>query len=138
VSATQHTIELVRAAAAAADAKLAENPVAFDVSEQLAITDAFLILSARNEPHVNALVDAVEDRLRELGVKPARREGERESRWVLLDFLDLVVHIQLKAERELYSLERLWKDCPRIDLQLPEAASRPDAPEDAELAGVAL
>lgn len=111
------------AAEAAAD-KLAEHVVAFDVSDQLAITDAFLLCSAPNDRQVSAIVDAIEERLRvEHGVKPVRREGAREGRWVLLDYLDIVIHVQHTEERTYYSLERLWKDCPSIPL--PESVTGP-------------
>ena len=116
MAATQHAIDLARAAAEAAEDKLATRIVALDVSEQLALTDIFVLASAPNDRQVNAIVDGVEDKLRQLGVKPVRREGERDGRWVLLDFSDIVVHVQHEEEREYYQLERLWKDCPAIDL----------------------
>lgn len=121
MAATPHSTELVRAAAAAAADKLADDIVAFDVSEQLVITDAFLICSAPNDRQVNAIVDAVEERLRGLGAKPVRREGTREGRWVLLDYIDIVVHVQHTEEHRLYALERLWRDCPVISL--PESVT---------------
>lgn len=114
--ATQNAIEIARSAAQAALNKLAKDPVAFDVSERLAITDVFLIVTAANERQVGAVVDGVEERLLSQGVKAVRREGDREKRWVLLDFLDTIVHVQHEEERALYGLERLWKDCPTIDL----------------------
>jgi len=129
--------EMTVAAALAAADKLAEDIVAFDVSEQLYITDAFLIASAPNDRQVRSIVDAVEERLRELGAKPARREGEREGRWVLLDYLDIIVHVQHAEERVFYSLERIWKDCPTVPLPdevrqgrsaLDGAGSRPSGP----------
>jgi ribosome-associated protein len=116
VAATQHAIDLARAAAAAAADKLASKIVALDVSEQLALTDIFVLASAPNDRQVSAIVDNIEDKLRELGVKPVRREGERNGRWVLIDFSDIVVHVQHEEERTYYQLERLWKDCPAIDL----------------------
>ncbi|WP_110182537.1 ribosome silencing factor [Nocardioides solisilvae] len=116
MTATDHALELARTAAAAAADKLATQVVAFDVSEQLAITDVFLIASASNDRQVRAVVDEVEDKLREAGAKPIRREGERDGRWVLLDYGDLVVHVQHEEERQFYALERLWRDCPSIDL----------------------
>jgi ribosome-associated protein len=116
VTATDHAVELVIAAARAASDKLATNLVAFDVSEQLAITDAFLIASGSNDRQVKAIVDEVEDRLRESGAKPIRREGERDGRWVLIDYGEIVVHIQHEEERQFYALERLWRDCPTITL----------------------
>ena len=115
MTATDHAIELVQVAAAAAADKLAQQVIAFDVSEQLAITDAFVLASAPNERQVQAIVDEVEERLREHGVKPVRREGVAEARWVLLDFVDVVVHVQHNEERGFYGLERLWKDCPRVE-----------------------
>jgi ribosome-associated protein len=118
VAATQHAIDLARAAASAAEDKLATKIVALDVSEQLALTDIFVLASAPNDRQVSAIVDGVEDKLRALGFKPVRREGERNGRWVLLDFSDIVVHVQHEEERAYYQLERLWKDCPAIDLAL--------------------
>ena len=116
MAATQHAIDLARAAASAAEDKLATKIVALDVSEQLALTDIFLLASAPNDRQVNAIVDSIEDSLRKLGVKPVRREGERDGRWVLIDFADIVVHVQHEEERSYYQLERLWKDCPEIEL----------------------
>ncbi|WP_299051545.1 ribosome silencing factor [uncultured Nocardioides sp.] len=116
MSATDHAVELVHAAAVAASDKLAKQIVAFDVSEQLAITDAFLIASATNERQVGAVVDAVEDALREHGEKPIRREGHKTGRWVLIDYGEIVVHVQHEEERQFYALERLWRDCPAIPL----------------------
>jgi ribosome-associated protein len=101
------------AAQAAAD-KLATDVSIVDVSDRLAITDAFVLASAPNERQVQSIVDGVEERLRAHGVKPVRREGVAEGRWVLLDFVDIVVHVQHAEERAYYALERLWKDCPVI------------------------
>jgi ribosome-associated protein len=116
VAATQFAIDLAKAAAAAAEDKLASKVVAIDVSEQLALTDIFVLASAPNDRQVSAIVESVEDKLRAMGVKPVRREGERDGRWVLIDFSDIVVHVQHEEERDYYQLERLWKDCPAIDL----------------------
>lgn len=103
-------------AARAADEKLATDVVVLDVSDQLVITDCFVIASAPNERQVNAIVENVEEKLRLAGHKPVRREGTREGRWVLLDYVDVVVHIQHSDERNFYALERLWKDCPQVDV----------------------
>jgi ribosome-associated protein len=130
MTATPRALELVRAAAEAASDKLATDLVAFDVSEQLVITDAFLLCSAANDRQVRAVVDEIEDRLRELGAKPVRREGERDGRWVLLDYADIVVHVQHTEERAFYALERLWRDCPTIDLQLVEHGAASAEPGD--------
>jgi len=116
LTASPRATELATAAALAAADKLATDVVALDVSSQLVITDVFLLASAPNDRQVRAIVDSVEERLAGLGAKPTRREGEREGRWVLLDFGDLVVHVQHAEEREYYALERLWRDCPVVDL----------------------
>ena len=99
MTATDRAIELVHAAAQAASDKLAENIIAFDVSDQLVITDAFVLCSASNDRQVKSIVDAVEDGLREIGAKPVRREGERDGRWVLIDYADIGVHVQHVDER---------------------------------------
>lgn len=114
--ASERAVELALTAAQAAADKKAENIIILDVSDQLVITDAFVLASAPNERQVTAIVDAIEEALLRLPekAKPVRREGERTGRWVLLDFNDIVVHIQHSDEREFYSLDRLWKDCPRI------------------------
>jgi ribosome-associated protein len=116
VTATDRAMELVRHAAEAASDKLADNIIAFDVSEQLIITDAFVLCSAPNDRQVRAIVDAVEERLRLAGARSVRREGERDGRWVLLDYGDIVVHVQHEEERLYYSLERIWRDCPLIPM----------------------
>lgn len=125
MSATPRAIDLARAAAAAASDKLAEHVGALDVSDQLALTDVFVIASAPNERQVDAIVDAVEQRLLQLQCKPLRREGRRESRWVLLDFGDIVVHVMHTEDRAFYDLERLWKDCPAIALDAAAQSADP-------------
>ncbi len=120
MSASERALELATVAAEAAADKLADNIVAIDVSDRLVITDAFVLCSAPNDRQVRAIVDEVELRLRRLGAKPVRREGEREGRWVLLDYVETIVHVQHAEERSFYALERLWKDCPLISL--PESA----------------
>ena len=112
--ASERALELALTAAQAAADKKANDIVILDVADQLVITDAFVLASAPNERQVQSIVDAVEERLREHGIKPVRREGVAESRWVLLDFIDVVVHVQHAEERAYYALERLWKDCPTI------------------------
>ena len=104
------------AAAEAAADKLADDILAFDVSEQLVITDVFVLCSASNDRQVRAVVDGIEERLRAMDAKPVRREGEREGRWILLDYVDVIVHVQHAEERVYYSLERIWKDCPTVEL----------------------
>jgi ribosome-associated protein len=124
VTATERAVELARAAAEAASDLLAEEIIALDVSDQLVITDVFLVASADNDRQVRSIVEAVEDRLKSLGAQPVRREGLKEGRWVLLDFGEVVVHVQHTQDREFYSLERLWKDCPAIDLPASVRAPR--------------
>lgn len=109
-------VELLGIAASAAAEKLADGIVAYDVSEQLPLADAFLLCSADNDRKVRAVVDEIEARLGRAGSKPVRREGEREARWVLLDYVDIVVHVQHAEERLFYAVERLWKDCPQVPL----------------------
>ena len=121
MTATERAVELVTTAAQAASDKLARDIIAFDVSDQLVITDAFVLCSAPNDRQVKAIVDEIEDKLRDRGAKPVRREGERDGRWVLLDYGEIVVHVQHDEERAYYSLERIWRDCPTI--ALPESVS---------------
>jgi ribosome-associated protein len=116
MTATEEALALTRVAATAAADKLGTDIVAYDVSEQLAITDVFLVVTASNERQVGAVVDGIEEALRGIGAKPVRREGDRQLRWVLLVYLELVVHVQHSDERQYYALERLWHDCPRIEL----------------------
>jgi ribosome-associated protein len=123
VTASDRALELVRIAALAADAKSGEDLVALDVSGPLPLTDVFLLVTGRNERNVQSIASEVEDQLNQAGVKTLRREGRAEGRWVLLDFGDLVVHVFHEEDRMYYALERLWKDCPVVALDLPAAAS---------------
>ena len=125
MTASDRAREIALAAAQAAADKLAADIVLLDVSERLVITDVFVIASAPNERQVSSIVDEVELKLRQAGTKPVRREGERDGRWVLLDYVDLVVHVQHAEEHAFYGLERLWKDCPSIPFV--DAAARAGA-----------
>jgi ribosome-associated protein len=118
MSASDEAISMATVAAQAASSKLADDVVVIDVSGQLVITDLFVIASASNDRQVNAIVDEVEEKMREAGYKPARREGTREGRWVLLDYVDIVVHIQHQDERNFYALDRLWRECPLVPVDL--------------------
>jgi ribosome-associated protein len=129
VPAAPAAVELAMVAAQAAADKLATDVTVLDVADRLAITDTFVLTSAPTERQVSSIVDEIELRMREAGVKPVRREGEREGRWVLLDFGDVVVHVQHAEEREYYALERLWKDCPQ--LPFVDAAAAPAIPAPA-------
>ena len=121
--ALQDSIDAIRIAAAAADRMKATDIVAFDVTEPLAITDAMLIASASNERQVLAVAEEIEkDLYLKAGKRqPRSREGLTEGQWVLLDYGDFVIHVMHQESREYYRLERLWKDCPSIDLQLEHA-----------------
>jgi ribosome-associated protein len=116
MTATERAVELVHVAARAASDKLARGIIAFDVSDLLVITDAFLLCSAPNDRQVSAIVDEIEEKLSDVDAEPLRREGHREGRWVLLDYGEIVVHVQHDEERAYYALERLWSDCPIIAL----------------------
>ncbi|QXQ11796.1 ribosome silencing factor [Paeniglutamicibacter sp. Y32M11] len=117
MSAHEHSINMIKTAALAAAEKQAENLVALDVSERLGVTDAFLIASAASERQVNSIVDEIEDEIdAKFDVRPVRREGRGQGRWVLLDYSDVVIHVQHNEDRVFYALERLWGDCPVIEL----------------------
>jgi len=125
MTADPEAIEMAAVAARAATSKLADDVVVIDVSGQLVITDCFVIASASNERQVNAIVDEVEEKMRRAGHRPAHREGTREGRWTLLDYVDIVVHIQHQDERNFYALDRLWGDCPVVAVDLSaDSASR--------------
>ena len=115
----KRTIELTKIAAAALAEKLGSEIVAIDLSEQLVLNQVFLLVTGNNEPQLQALSDEVQKKLAEAGEKPARKEGS--GAWILLDYTDLVVHIQSTELRNYYMLDRLWNDCPKIDLELANA-----------------
>lgn len=116
---------LATIAALAAEEKLGRNIAVIDVSDVMAISDVFVVASADSERQVAAIVEEVEDELTAAGVDPLRREGNRENRWVLLDYGGLVVHIQREAEREFYGLDRLYRDCPLIEVEGIDPPERP-------------
>jgi len=129
VTASSRARELVNVAAVAADSKQAEDIVALDVSGPLPLTDIFLIATGRNERNVVAIAGEIEDKMLEAGAKTLRREGRAEGRWILLDFGDIIAHVFHEEDRMYYSLERLWKDCPSIPLDVAGAAVIVDEPE---------
>ncbi|GAA3956850.1 ribosome silencing factor [Gordonia caeni] len=131
MTATAAARAIATIAAHAAVERKAENIVAIDVSDTLVITDLFVIVSADNERQVNSITEEIEDELREAGHQPLRREGTREGRWALLDYGDVVVHVQHDEEREFYGLERLWGDCPTIEIEGLERAEDAPAPDEA-------
>ncbi len=125
MTATERAIALTQVAAAAADSKQGDDLVALDVSGPLPLTDVFLLVTGRNERNVQAIASEIEDQMIQAGAKPLRREGRAEGRWILLDFGDVVVHVFHEEERLFYSLERLWKDCPAIELAVRENPAGP-------------
>lgn len=116
MTATPEAVDLARAAARAAADRKAEEIIGIDVSERLALTDVFVVISAANDRQVRAVVDAVDEAMLRAGAKRRLREGLEEAHWVLVDYSDVVIHVQQTEDREFYALERLWGDCPRVDL----------------------
>lgn len=112
-------------AAHAAAEKNARDIAVLDVSDLMAIADIFLVASADNERQVRAVVEEIDDQLAEAGHEPLRREGNRENRWVLLDYGGVVIHVQRDAEREFYGLDRLYRDCPLVEIEGIEPPQRP-------------
>ena len=111
------TMNALHIAAHAAATRQAENVSAVDVADRLGITDAFFFASAPTERQVKSIIEEIEDEIREqLELKPLRREGETEGRWVLLDYGHFVIHVQHNEERDNYALDRLWSDAPQIEL----------------------
>lgn len=135
MTASPESVETAIAAAQAASDKLATDIIAIDVSEQLVITDVFVICSAANERQVKAVVDAVEEKLHARGIKPIRREGLKDTHWVLLDYGDVVVHVQQAEDRIHYAIERLWKDCPLIELPETVTSGQTSGPAAGSTAG---
>lgn len=126
MTATKETIQLAEVAAKAADEKMATNIAVLDVSDVMAISEVFVLASADNERQVRAIVEEIEDELTKMGEEPKRREGNRENRWVLLDYGMLVIHIQRNTERDFYGLDRLYRDCPLLEVEGIETMTRPE------------
>ncbi|PHX66438.1 MAG: ribosome silencing factor [Actinobacteria bacterium] len=115
------TLEITQVAASAVIEKIGTDLIAIDLSEQMVLSEVFLIATGQNLLQVDAIADEVERQLIAIGEKPARREKGAE--WILLDYSDLVVHIQSPQLREYYMLDRLWNDCPTIELDAVKAAA---------------
>jgi ribosome-associated protein len=109
-------LRLATEAARAADQTKASAIVALDVSGRLPLADVFVLATGRSERQVSGIVDAIEERLAVFGSGPPRREGRGGARWVLLDYGGVVVHVMHAEDRDYYALEKLWKDCPGLDL----------------------
>lgn len=114
------TLEHTQITASAAIEKLGSDLLAMDLSEQMLLSEVFLLISGGNERQIDAIADEVERQLSLLGEKPTRRESS--ENWILLDYQDLVVHVQTQQARQYYSLDRLWNDCPSIKLDALTAA----------------
>ena len=113
------TISLTKLAVSAAEEKLAKDIVALDLSNQGILSDVFLIITGANDPQLEAISDEVQRELQKAGERPIRREGMGgSSQWILLDYGDLVIHIQHPEVRSYYALERLWGDCPKLNVQV--------------------
>jgi ribosome-associated protein len=121
--ASKACVDRTQIAARAAVDKFGSELVALDLSDQSVLSEVFLIITAANAKMIDAIADEVEEQLRLVGDKPLRRESSAE--WILLDYSDLVVHIQSSELRRYYMLDRLWNDCPKIDLDsVREEAAR--------------
>jgi ribosome-associated protein len=116
--------DLALGAARAAAEKQGERVAVLDVRDLIVITDYFVIVSAGTERQARTITEEVEKALRGLGAKPVRREGESEGIWILLDYVDIVVHVFREDERDFYDLERLWRDAPTLEWDETEAAAR--------------
>lgn len=127
---SETSLRMATIAATAAAEKKADDVLVIEVAGQLVITDYFVIASADNERKVNSIVDEIEEKMREAGFKPARREGAREGRWTLLDYVDIVVHVQHEEDREYYALDRLWRDCPFVEIEGVTGVAPEPFPED--------
>ncbi|MCL1907175.1 MAG: ribosome silencing factor [Propionibacteriaceae bacterium] len=115
--ASDQSLRIAGVAVQAAEEKLGKDVLVVDVSEKLGIADVFVIVSASNERQVGAIVDEIEKQFHFAGITPLRREGERDAPWVLLDAFDTIIHIQHQETRSVYALDRLWKDCPTIEVE---------------------
>lgn len=134
MSATQESIDMAVTAARAASDMKATSICAINVSQRLVVTDVFVVLSGSTERQVRAIVDAVEEAVEKTGHNRIRREGlEGEAHWVLLDFGEIMVHVQQDEDREFYALEKLWADCPAIEL--PEDIQADPEHEESSLRG---
>ncbi|EPR76979.1 Iojap protein [Leifsonia rubra CMS 76R] len=122
MTASPRSLELLSVVATAADAKQATDMVALDVTGPTPYTDVFFLATGRNERNVQSIASEIEEKMIEAGVKPMRREGRAEGRWILLDFGYIVAHIFHEEDRLYYSLDRLWSDCPVIPVTIAEKA----------------
>ena len=132
MTAQRNSIESARIAASAADRIKAGDIAAFDVSQPLPITDVMLVATGESERQVIAIADEIQKDLylQDGGRQPLTVDGRSEGRWIVLDFGDIVVHVMHREAHDFYGLERLWGDCPRVDLELPPSSTRPDSVDE--------
>ena len=116
MAASEKCLAITKIAADAINEKLGVDIVALDMTDQMLLSEVFLIATGQNERQVDAITDGVFEALAKIGEKPVRKEGS--GQWILLDYSDLVVHIQSQELRKYYMLDHLWNDCPKIDLKL--------------------
>jgi ribosome-associated protein len=126
--ARRESLALAKAAVAAALDKKAIEPVLIDVSGRASYADFIVLLSGRSDRQVEAIAEGVCEAVAALGRRPMGREGARNGRWVLLDFGDVVVHVFYHPLREVFDIESLWIDAPRVKLQVPAAARAESSP----------
>ena len=132
MTAQRNSIESARIAARAAGRIKAGDIAAFDVSLPLPITDLMLVATGESERQVIAIADEIQKDLylQDGGRQPLTVDGRSEGRWIVLDFGDIVVHVMHREAHDFYGLERLWGDCPRVDLQMPPSSARPDSVDE--------
>lgn len=112
----------IAAAAASADKKAFDIRV-LDVGDLIGVTDFFVLISAGNERQLGTVVDEIHQQLKQRhGLAPRRREGARDTGWMLIDYGDIVVHVFTSEQREYYDLERLWSDAEAFTFELPSEA----------------
>ena len=119
MAASKAVSDLAQLAATAVAEKLGTDIVALDMTDQLLLSEVFLICTASTDRQAEAIADGVFEALAKIGEKPIRKEGK--GQWVLLDYSDLVVHIQTQELRNFYMLDRLWNDCPELPLIIEES-----------------
>lgn len=131
------TSQLAFLASRAADDRGGLNPVLVDVTSKLALADAFVVVSAPTQRQVRAIAEDIMDRVWEdYGRRPTHIEGRAEGTWVLLDYSELLVHVLLEEEREFYTIERLWGDCPAVPIGVDTDEARAAAAKRAAANGV--
>ena len=111
-------MERVQRVAQAMYDKKAKDILALDISEITSLGDYFVICSCTSSAQLRACTDEIEEKMSEIGIEPAHKEGYNAGNWILMDYGDIIVHVMLEETREFYSLERLWTDAKEITLTL--------------------